>query len=110
MLTSFGLKPGDVFSWDNCPFRAKDDEPLKKRWFILLGYFVIEGQVLVVTTTTRFEHYGPGNPRANHIHFTLPLGAGGLSGIPLSIFRRIFKKFIYPGLKRVKPILQKPEP
>jgi hypothetical protein len=50
MLTSFGLKPGDVFTWDDCPFREQEGSPLKKRWFILLGFFVIESQVFVITT------------------------------------------------------------
>ncbi|GHU53069.1 hypothetical protein FACS1894200_13630 [Spirochaetia bacterium] len=49
MLTSFDLKPGDIFSWDNCPFRNNDSEPLKKRWFVLLGYYTFEETVFVIS-------------------------------------------------------------
>jgi hypothetical protein len=42
MLTSLGLKPGDVFTWDNYPFNAAT-QAVKKRWLILLGYFVSAG-------------------------------------------------------------------
>lgn len=98
MLTPFGLKPGDVFTWDNYPFNAARQN-VKKRWIILLGYFVIDKTALVVTTTTRFEHYGKGKLRENHVYFDFPAGTAGLtqdsiidfsqdfqSGIPLSAF------------------------
>ena len=100
MLTFLGLKPGDVFTWDNYPFNAAAQK-IKKRWLILLGYFVIDEIVFVVTTTTRFEQYGKGNPRERHVYFAFPAGTGGLaqnsvidftqdfqSDIPLSAFRQ----------------------
>lgn len=100
MLTFLGLKPGDVFTWDNYPFNAATQD-VKKRWLILLGYFVIEEIVFVVTTTTRFEQYGKGNPRERHVYFNFPAGTGGLakdsivdfsqdfqSNIPLSAFKQ----------------------
>jgi hypothetical protein len=98
MLTLFGLKPGDVFTWDNYPFNAATHN-VKKRWLILLGYFIIEEIVFTVTTTTRFEHYGKGKLRERHVYFNFPAGTGGLvqdsiidfsqdfqSNIPLSAF------------------------
>jgi hypothetical protein len=99
MLTFPGLKPGDVFTWNNYPFNAAAQN-VKKRWIILLGYFVVDETVFVVTTTTRFEHYGKGKPREHHVYFDFPADTGGLaqnsiidfsqdfqSDIPLSAFR-----------------------
>jgi hypothetical protein len=100
VLTFLGLKPGDVFTWDNYPFNAAAQN-VKKRWLILLGYFLIDKTVFVVTTTTRFEHYKKGSPREHHVYFDFPAGVGGLaqnsiidfsqdfqSNIPLSAFRQ----------------------
>jgi hypothetical protein len=102
MLISFGLKPGDVFSWDKCPFRAKSDDPPKKRWFILLGYLTIEGKIFVITTTTRFEHYGPGNPRQNHNYCKLPAGAGGLIRDSIVDFSQDFQQIHINGFEQGK--------
>jgi hypothetical protein len=101
MLTFLGLKPGDVFTWDNYPFNATAQN-VKKRWLVLLGYFVVDETVFVVTTTTRLEHYGKGNPREHHVYFEFPAGIGGLAkssiidfsqdfqnDIPLSAFRKL---------------------
>jgi hypothetical protein len=100
VLTFLGLKPGDVFTWDNYPFNAAT-QIVKRRWLILLGYFTIEENVFVVTTTTRIEQYGKGNPRERHIYFEFPAGTGGLAqnsivdlsqdfqgNIPLSAFEQ----------------------
>jgi hypothetical protein len=100
MLTFLGLKPGDVFTWDNYPFNATAQK-VKKRWLILLGYFMVDETVFVVTTTTRFEHYGAGKLREHHVYFDFPAGTGGLakdsimdfsqdfqSDIPLSAFKK----------------------
>jgi hypothetical protein len=38
----------------NYPFNATAQE-VKKRWLILLGYFVIDEKIFVVTTTTRLR-------------------------------------------------------
>jgi hypothetical protein len=107
MLTSFGLKPGDVFTWDNCPFREQEGSPLKKRWFVLLGFFMIESQIFVITTTTRFEHYGPGNPRQNHVYFKLPAGAGGLSRDSIVDFSQDFQDIYLSGFEKGKTDISK---
>jgi hypothetical protein len=93
MLTSLGLKPGDVFTWDNYPFNAATQRP-KKRWLILLGYFVIDEKAFVATTTTRFEHYGKGSQRANHIYFDFPAGTGGLTQNSIIDFSQDFQASI----------------
>jgi hypothetical protein len=100
MLTFLGLKPGDVFTWDNYPFNAVMQN-VKKRWIILLVYFRVDETVFVVTTTTRFEHYGKGKQRERHVYFEFPVGTGGLAqksiidlsqdfqnDIPLSAFKK----------------------
>jgi hypothetical protein len=109
MLTFLGLKPGDVFTWDNYPFNVTTQN-VKKRWLILLGYFVIDETVFVVTTTTRFEHYGKGKSREGHVYFNFPAGTGGLaqnsiidfsqdfqSNIPLSAFRQCQTNIVKTG-------------
>jgi hypothetical protein len=107
MLTSFGLKPGDIFLWDNCPFREQTNSPLKKRWFILLGFFKIEKQVFIVTTTTRFEHYGPGNPRQNNVYFKLPAGAGGLVRDSIVDLTQDFQDIYLHDLEKGKDAISK---
>ncbi|MDR1466668.1 MAG: hypothetical protein LBI40_03520 [Treponema sp.] len=102
MLTAFGLRAGDVLSWNDCPFRAKKDEPLKKRWFIVLGYFTIEEQIFVVTTTTRQEHYGVGKPRESHVYFRLPAGSGGLIQDSIVDLSQDFQEIHLSGLERSK--------
>jgi hypothetical protein len=93
MLTFLGLKPGDVFTWDNYPFNATTQN-VKKRWLILLGYFVIDKTVFVVTTTTRFEHYGKGKSREGHVYFNFPAGVGGLAQNSIIDFSyRFFSRF-----------------
>jgi hypothetical protein len=100
VLTFLGLKPGDVFTWDNYPFNAAA-QSVKKRWLILLGYFAVDEFVFVVAATTRFEHYGKGSLRERHVYFDFPAGTGGLAqnsiidfsqdfqgGIPLSAFKQ----------------------
>jgi hypothetical protein len=109
MLTFLGLKPGDVFTWDNYPFNAAMQN-VKKRWLILLGYFAVNETVFVVTTTTRFERYGKGNPRERHVYFDFSAGIGGLaqnsiidfsqdfqSDIPLSAFRECQSDIVKTG-------------
>jgi hypothetical protein len=100
VLESFNLKPGDIFSWNNCPFRVKDDQPLKKRWFVLLGYFVIDARIFVITTTTRDEHYGPGKPRQGHVYCRLPAGAGGLIRDSIADFTQDFQEIYPPGFEK----------
>jgi hypothetical protein len=90
VLTFLGLKPGDVFTWDNYPFNAAT-QVVKKRWLILLGYFIIDNIVFVVTTTTRFEHYGKGNPREHHIYFKFSAGTGGLAHNSIVYFSQDFQ-------------------
>jgi hypothetical protein len=100
VLTFLGLKPGDVFAWDNYPFNAAA-QSVKKRWLILLGYFAVNEFAFVVTATTRFEHYGKGKIREHHVYFDFPAGVGGLAqnsiidfsqdfqgDIPLSAFKQ----------------------
>lgn len=107
MLSSFELKPGDIFTWDKCPFREKADEPPKKRWFILLGYLVIEERVFVVTTTTRLEHYGSGNPRRDHTYCKLPVGAGGLIRESIVDFSQDFQEIYLNGFEKGKADIAK---
>jgi hypothetical protein len=109
VLTFLGLKPGDIFTWDNYPFNATTQN-VKKRWLILLGYFVVSETVFVVTTTTRSEHYGKGKPREHHVYFEFSAGVGGLvqnsiidftqdfqSNIPLSAFKQCQTDIIKTG-------------
>jgi hypothetical protein len=93
MLTFLGLKPGDVFTWDNYPFNAAT-QSVKKRWIILLGYFTVDETVFVVTTTTRFEHYEKGGSRERHVHFTFSAGTGGLAQDSIVDFSQDFQSDI----------------
>jgi hypothetical protein len=102
MLTAFGLKPGDVFSWNNCPYREHTNSPIKKRWFIILGFFKIEEQIFIVTTTTRYEHYGLGNPKQNHVFCKIPAGAGGFIRDSIVDFSQDFQDIYLRDLEKGK--------
>jgi hypothetical protein len=107
VLTFLGLKPGDVFTWDNYPFNASTQK-VKKRWLILLGYFIIDETVFVVTTTTRFEQYGKGNSRERHVYFDFPAGTGGLAQNSIVDFSQDFQSNIpLSAFKQCKPDIAK---
>ncbi|MBN1294538.1 MAG: hypothetical protein JXB48_22055 [Candidatus Latescibacteria bacterium] len=69
------FKVGDVFIWDNFPYKHDPNSEIKKRYFIYLGKtkaFVDPVYLYIVTGTTQKQYYNKDGTRKQHLTMVIP--------------------------------------